>query len=70
MEALDQLRQEFPNQSRRPYGEKALLAEIELPFIGYTGIERVLAKIQARSWTEYDLARIEGRPEPQPGIRE
>jgi hypothetical protein len=65
MEALDQLRREFPDPSRRPYGEKSLLAEIELPFAGYEGIERVLAKIKARSWTEYDRARIEGRPEPQ-----
>jgi hypothetical protein len=65
MDALDQLRCEFPDPSRRPYGEKALLAEIELPFLGYNGIERVLRKIRARNWTAHDTARIEGRPEPK-----
>ena len=65
MDALDQLRSEFPDPSRRPYGEKALVAEIDLPFLGYQGIERVLAKIHDRKWTAYDIARVEGRPEPE-----
>jgi hypothetical protein len=64
IEAMDALRAAFPDPARRPYGEKALLAEIELPFMGYDGIERVLAKITSQNWTEYDKARIEGRPEP------
>ncbi len=65
IQALDQLRAEFPNAARRPYGEKALLAEIEMPFMGYEGIERVVKKIAARKWTAYDLAKIDGRPEPR-----
>jgi len=69
MEALDQLRQEFPDPSRRPYGEKALLAEIEVPFSGYQDIERVIAKIKSRNWTEHDLARMNGLPEPESGRR-
>jgi hypothetical protein len=32
--------------------------------MGYEGIERLLKKINGRKWTAYDLARIEGRPEP------
>ena len=65
MGALDQLRTEFPDPDRRPYGEKSLMAEIALPFWGYQGIERVIDKIATRKWTSYDLARIEGRPEPE-----
>lgn len=63
MDALDQLRREFPDPNRRPYGEKSLVAEIELPFMGYEGIERVIAKVKARAWTEYDLAKIDGKSE-------
>lgn len=67
IEALDQLREEFPDPSRRPYGEKSLMAEIAFPYMGYEGIERVIAKIRTRSWNDYDIARMEGRPEPQRG---
>jgi hypothetical protein len=34
IDALDQLRAEFPDPARRPYGEKALMAEIDNPFYG------------------------------------
>jgi hypothetical protein len=60
MDALDQLRREFPDPERRPAGEKSLQMEIELPFMGYQGIERVLKKIRDRSWTEFDLKKIAG----------
>jgi hypothetical protein len=56
-DALDQLQAEFPDPSRRPFGEKSLRAEIALPFMGYAGIEGVLKKIKNRKWTAYDLAR-------------
>jgi len=62
IEALDQLRAEFPDPSRRPYGEKTLLKTIECPIL--EDPERIIRKIKTRSWTDYDLARIEGRPEP------
>ena len=62
--ALEKLCRDFPDPARRPYGEKALQAEIELPYMGYEGIERVLQKIEVERWTEYDRARSEGRPEP------
>jgi len=65
IDALELLQREFPDPAKRPYGETSLLAEMEQPFFGYEGIERVLAKIFSRSWTEFDLARIEGRPEPR-----
>jgi hypothetical protein len=57
IEALDLLRSEFPDPTSRPYGERALLAEIESPFMGYDGIERVLRKIRGRKWTPYELAK-------------
>jgi hypothetical protein len=66
IEALDQLRAEYPDESRRPFGEKALLAELAFPFFGYSGIERVIAKIHARKWTAHDEAKMEGRPLPEP----
>lgn len=62
--ALDKLRTEFPDPARRPYGEVSLQQEIQMPFLGYSEIERVISKINHRAWTEYDLAKIEGRPEP------
>lgn len=65
MGALDQLLTEFPNPERRPYGEQSLLSEIAHPFNGFEGIQRILSKIQERRWTKHDLARIEGRPEPE-----
>jgi len=65
MEALDALCREFPDPDRRPYGEKALQMEIELPFGGYQGIERVIEKIKTKRWTEYDIARINGMPKPE-----
>lgn len=55
IEALDLLRAEFPDPSTRPYGEKALLSEIESPFMGYQGIERILTKIRGRKWTDYEI---------------
>jgi hypothetical protein len=58
--ALDQLHAEFPDPARRPYGEKALRAEIALPFMGYEGFERVLKKIRNRNWTQYDIAQVHG----------
>jgi hypothetical protein len=65
IQALDQLRAEFPDPSRRPYGEKTLLNAIErLDPSHPENTERILRKIRVRAWTEYDLARIEGRPEP------
>lgn len=64
IDALDELRSAFPDPSRRPYGEKALLAEIENPGMGYGQIEKVLRKLRMKKWTAYDLARIEGLPEP------
>jgi len=64
MVALEQLRAEFPDPARRPYGDKTLLRGIESPLMGGSDVERVTDKIRRRNWTEYDLARIEGRPEP------
>jgi hypothetical protein len=64
IDALDELRSAFPDPSRRPYGEKALLAEIENPGMGYRQIDKVLRKLRTKKWTAYDLARIEGLPEP------
>jgi hypothetical protein len=64
IDALDELRGAFPNPARRPYGEKALLAEIGNPGMGYTEIDKVLRKLKTKKWTAYDLARIEGLPEP------
>jgi hypothetical protein len=64
LEALDQLRREFPDPSRRPFGEKSLLMEIEAPFMENHSIERIISKIKEGKWTTYDIARIEGRPEP------
>ena len=65
LDALDQLQAEFPDPSRRPYGEKSLRAEIALPFMGYDGIERVLKKIKNRKWTAHDLAQIGGQQAEQ-----
>ena len=62
MEALDQLLAEFPDPTRRPYGEKTLRDTIKCPIL--QNPDRIISKIKSRSWTEYDLARIEGRPEP------
>jgi hypothetical protein len=65
IQALDQLRAEFPDPSRRPYGEKTLINAIEgIDITHPENTERILHKIRVRGWTEYDLARIEGRPEP------
>src|ERR1017187_2169925 len=64
IDALDELRSAFPDPSRRPYGEKALLAEIENPGMGYSQIDKVLRKLRTKKWTAYDLARIEGLPKP------
>ncbi len=69
IDALDKLRKDFPDADRRPYGEKALLAEIQNPLFGYEGIERVLVKLQSSNWTAYDRARIEGRPQPNNAAR-
>jgi len=60
IKALEKLRSEFPDPSRRPYGETSLLSEIETPFYGYSGIERVISKIMNSKWTAHDLARIKG----------
>jgi hypothetical protein len=62
IQALDQLVSEFPDPNRRPYGEKTLKQVIEGIYSENT--ERILHKIREKDWTEYDLARIEGRPEP------
>jgi hypothetical protein len=63
-EALDQLIKEFPDENRRPYGEKTLRDVLECP-IGSRGDPwRIIDKIKNRTWTEYDLAKIEGRPDP------
>jgi hypothetical protein len=56
--------QKFPDPARRPYGDKTLLRGIESPLMGGSDVERITDKIRRRNWTEYDLARIEGRPEP------
>jgi hypothetical protein len=64
IEALDQLRAEFPDMMRRPYGEKILLKTIECPSLEDNDAERIVRKIKARAWTEYDVARIHGGPEP------
>ncbi len=65
VEALNQLCDEFPDPARRPYGGPTLLEEISQPSIGMrTDADRIIEKIKARKWNEYDLARIEGRPEP------
>jgi hypothetical protein len=65
MAAFSQLCEEFPNPDRRPHGGPTLLGEISDPVVGLrTGTDRIINKIKKRKWTEYDLARIEGRPEP------
>lgn len=69
VEALDELVREFPDPARRPYGEKSLRSEIEFPYFGYESIERIIDKIKRKRWTEYDQARIEGRPEPEQGSK-
>lgn len=62
IEALNQLLAEFPDLARRPYGEKTLRDTVECPILKDPW--RIIKKIKERAWTEYDLARIEGRPEP------
>jgi hypothetical protein len=62
-DALNVLIKEFPDPSRRPYGEVSLMAEMKTPFLGFEGIETVITKVNARWWTTYDLARINGTEE-------
>jgi DNA polymerase III epsilon subunit-like protein len=63
-EALDQLIKEFPDENRRPFGEKTLRDALECP-IGSSGDPwRIIDKIKNRTWTEYDLSKIAGRPDP------
>jgi len=61
VKALDMLRTLFPDPKRRPYGEETLINALT---IGSTDPDRIIEKIRKKAWTEYDLARIEGRPEP------
>ncbi|MBI4478931.1 MAG: hypothetical protein HY651_02810 [Acidobacteria bacterium] len=68
MQALDQLRSDFPDPNRRPWGEEMLLNAIERCYLGERG-ERIVQKILDRNWDARDLARIEGRPDPGPPTR-
>jgi hypothetical protein len=63
-EALEQLRKEFPDENLRPYGEKTLIEALDCPIGMSRSPWQIIEKIKNRAWTQYDLARIEGRPEP------
>jgi hypothetical protein len=66
MAALNQLCEEFPDPERRPYGGKTLLTAISDPVVAVrTDADTIMSKIKKRRWTERDLARIDGRPEPK-----
>ena len=65
MQALDQLRSEFPDPTRRPWGEEMLFDAIAFRDLGARG-ERIVEKILNRRWNDRDIARIEGRPDPGP----
>lgn len=58
--ALRELQAEFPDPDRRPLGEITLRKELQLPFSNEDNIDRVLAKIATKAWTEHDRARIAG----------
>jgi hypothetical protein len=62
IDALDELRSSFPDPSRRPFGERPLLAEIENPGMGYGQIDRLLRNLRTKKRTAYDRPRIEGLP--------
>ena len=64
MDALDALRSEFPDPSRRPFGEKALIALIACPFGAEYEIDRIITKILSRKWTAQDSETLESRPLP------
>lgn len=63
-DAIDSLVSQFPDPERRPAGEYRLREFLESPFVDPNEIERLIAKINSQLWTQYDLARIDGRPEP------
>ena len=65
MQALDQLRSDFPDPTHRPWGEEMLFDAIAFRSLGARG-ERIVEKILNRRWNDRDLARIEGRPDPGP----
>ena len=64
MDAVEKLCCEFPNPAMRPYGEATLRRYIEFPTPTTWDVGRIITKISNKAWTEYDLARIEGKPEP------
>ena len=63
-DAIDSLVSHFPDPEKRPAGEYRLREFLESPFVDPNEIERLIAKINSQQWTQYDLARIDGRPEP------